>query len=155
MSQVYFSIFKKLTCTETQQSTDKAIKHNATVFFARINRWCQLFLLSFILSSFYSLAICSNFRFLVCLHHLRSTTPPFRAGIKRLIPHCPQPLKSIWPPPGLSTGHRNYLDTYIAAPAISSDAYLLSPNLDNFLPLLTPMMTENLGLSDVASVKLI
>ena len=51
---------------------------------ARINRWFQLCIVSFILFSFYFLNICANFPFCVRLCHWRSTPPPpARAGIRK------------------------------------------------------------------------
>ena len=55
------------------------------ITFARVNRWCQLHILSFILSSFYFLTICANFPFCIRLRHLRSKPhPPAQVGIRKI-----------------------------------------------------------------------
>ena len=47
--------------------------------FARINKWCQLRLLYFILSLFYFFTIFANFPFFICLCH-RQSMPPLWLG---------------------------------------------------------------------------
>ena len=87
----FFSGFRgELTCTKTQQSEDKTGEHKSVKYFARINRWCQLFLFSSI--HFTSSLFASTFLFDSASATDRVRRPPGTSGHKKI--HTASPLTS-------------------------------------------------------------
>ena len=132
LSQVFPDFSGSSRTKKSNKSQTKRVNMTYSIS-VRINRLCQLHILSFILYSLYFLTNLSNFYFRIHIcHRLRTTLPQPGWENERAILHCLQPLTRPSPPPIIYINHRASGYAYIFAPATASNKDLLSSWLQQF-----------------------